>query len=86
MALLQTGDIVRIDLKECTANIMISDEELNKRRQELEESGGYQIPESHTPWQQYFRELTGGLDTGMTLRDATNYRDTARKGMPRDSH
>jgi dihydroxy-acid dehydratase len=49
IALLKTGDRVRIDLGKRTANILISDEELEKRRQALEESGGYKYPESQTP-------------------------------------
>jgi dihydroxy-acid dehydratase len=60
--------------------------ELADRARALEEAGGYQVPESQTPWQQYFRNLVGGLDTGMTLQDAPSYRDTARKARPRDSH
>ncbi|MBU2994754.1 IlvD/Edd family dehydratase [Octadecabacter sp. 1_MG-2023] len=86
LALLKTGDTVRFDLGKGTADMLVPLEELAERARALTEAGGYQVPESQTPWQQYFRELTGGLDTGMTLRDAPNYRDTARKGMPRDSH
>ena len=86
LALLRNGDLVRIDLNECTSNILISDEELEKRRVELAESGGFPIPESQTPWQQYFRELVQPFDKGMTLRDADNYQDISRKGIPRDNH
>ncbi|MCF2905339.1 dihydroxy-acid dehydratase family protein [Octadecabacter sp. CECT 8868] len=86
LALLKTGDTVRFDLGKGTADMLVPLEELAERARALTEAGGYQVPESQTPWQQYFRELTGGLDTGMTLRDAPSYRDTARKGMPRDSH
>ena len=35
LALVQTGDMVRIDLNACTANILISDEELEARRAAL---------------------------------------------------
>ncbi|MCW1952271.1 MAG: dihydroxy-acid dehydratase family protein [Octadecabacter sp.] len=86
LALLQTGDRVRFDLGKGTADMLVPLDELADRARSLTEAGGYQSPDSQTPWQQYFRELTGGLDTGMTLRDAPSYRDTARKGMPRDSH
>ena len=40
----RTGDRVRIDLRKCTANILVSDEELEKRRKELEAAGGYSVP------------------------------------------
>ena len=86
LALLQTGDRVRFDLGKGTADMLVPPDVLADRARALTEAGGYQIPESQTPWQQYFRELTGGLSTGMTLRDATSYRNTSRKGLPRDSH
>ncbi len=86
LALLKTGDTVRIDLHAGTVNMIVSLEELADRAADLTKAGGYHGPESQTPWQQYFREMVGGLDTGMTLRDATNYRDISRKGLPRNSH
>jgi dihydroxy-acid dehydratase len=48
--------------------------------------GGFAVPESQSPWQQYFREMVQPFDKGMTLRDAPDYRDIARKHMPRDNH
>ena len=86
LALLQTGDRVRIDLIKCTADMLVPLDELADRAAKLVADGGYGIPENQTPWQQYFRELVGRFDEGMTLRDATNYRDIARKFTPRDSH
>ena len=86
LALLKTGDRVRFDLGKGTADMLVPLEELADRAAALEAAGGYQYPEHQTPWQQYFRELVGQFDTGMTLRDAPNYRDIARKGLPRDSH
>lgn len=86
LALLQNGDMVRIDLGKGTADMLVSLDELADRARSLEQAGGFEMPESQTPWQQYFRELVGGLDKGMTLKDATNYRDTSRRHRPRDSH
>ena len=86
LALLKTGDRVRVDLKKCTVDMLVSLEELAERATKLVADGGYGIPESQTPWQQYFRELVGRFDEGMTLRDATNYKDISRKFTPRDSH
>ena len=87
LALLETGDTIRIDLNDFSANIMISDEELAKRRSNLVGKGGFEMPESQSPWQQYFRELVTPFSEGMVLRDAPNYQAIAQtKGTPRDNH
>ena len=86
LALLKTGDRVRFDLGKGTADMLVPLDELAERARQLVSEGGYQMPASQTPWQQYFRDLTTGLDKGMTLRDAPTYRDVARKSRPRDSH
>jgi dihydroxy-acid dehydratase len=86
LAILRTGDQVRIDLNKCTAGILISDKELAARQVTLMADGGFPVPESQSPWQQYFREMVQPFDKGMTLRDAPNYRDIARKSMPRNNH
>ncbi|MEL6689474.1 MAG: IlvD/Edd family dehydratase, partial [Pseudomonadota bacterium] len=83
LALLKNGDRVRIDLQKCTADILVSEEELKERHDALMAAGGYQYPESQTPWQQIFREKVEPLSEGMTLRDATSYQDISRKGLPR---
>lgn len=86
LAILRSGDRIRIDLNDCSANILISDAELAARREILTKEGGYPVPDSQTPWQQYFREMVQPFDKGMTLRDADKYRDISRKGLPRDNH
>ena len=87
LALLRSGDRVRIDLNSFTADILISDDELEARKKELQEKGGYPSPESQSPWQQYFREMVMPFSEGMVLKDATNYQSIARtKGVPRDNH
>ena len=86
LALLRTGDRIRIDLNTFRADILISDEELADRRATLLQEGGYPIPDSQTPWQQYFREMVQPFDQGMTLREADTYRDVARRSHPRDNH
>ena len=87
LALLRSGDRVRIDLNSFTADILISDDELEARKKELQEKGGYPSPESQSPWQQYFREMVMPFAEGMVLKDATNYQSIARtKGVPRDNH
>ncbi|WFE90120.1 dihydroxy-acid dehydratase family protein [Roseibium porphyridii] len=86
LALLKTGDPVRIDLRKGTANILISDEELAERRASLEAAGGFKIVDSQTPWQEIQRSMIGQFDKGMVLEPAVKYQDVAHKGLPRDNH
>ena len=86
LALLRTGDTVRIDLGKGTADMLVPLEELNERARELVANGGYDMPVSQTPWQELFREKVGRLDQGMTLQGADQYKDIARTFMPRDNH
>jgi dihydroxy-acid dehydratase len=86
LALLRTGDRVRIDLKKRSANILISDEELATRRAALEKHG-YAYPKSQTPWQQIQREMVAQFDEGMVLKPAVGYQRLAQTaGTPRDNH
>jgi dihydroxy-acid dehydratase len=86
LALLQTGDRVRIDLNNGRADMLISDEELAKRRAELDRAGGYKYPESQTPWQEIQRGIVDQLADGMVLRPAVKYQRVAEKFVPRDNH
>src|SRR3954451_14432119 len=87
LALLKSGDRVRIDLHKGTANILISAEELAERRAALQKRGGYPCPESQTPWQEIQRDLVDQLADGMVLKPAVKYQRVAQKaGVPRNSH
>ena len=87
LALLKTGDRVRIDLRKGTADILISDEELAKRRAALNGNGGYHFPKHQTPWQEIQRGMVDQFDQGMVLKPAVKYQDVAHtRGMPRDNH
>ncbi|WP_315762774.1 IlvD/Edd family dehydratase [Sphingomonas sp. Y38-1Y] len=87
LALLRTGDRVRIDLKKFTADILLPPEELAERRRALEAEGGYQYPASQTPWQAIQRDLVGQLSTGAILEGSEQFQRIAQtKGLPRDSH
>ena len=86
LALLKTGDRVRIDLNKGTANVLISKEELSKRRAALEKAGGYKYPEHETPWQEIFRSMADQLADGMVLKPAVKYQGVAQKHVPRDNH
>ncbi len=87
MALLRTGDRVRVDLRKGTANMLVSDEELAARRKALDAAGGYKYPESQTPWQEMQRAVQGQMETGMVLEPAVKYQRIAQtKGIPRNNH
>ncbi|PRD41641.1 dihydroxy-acid dehydratase [Phyllobacterium phragmitis] len=87
LALVKSGDRLRIDLKKGTADILISDEELHKRRSELMAAGGYPYPAHQTPWQEIQRGMIDQLSEGMVLKPAVKYQRIAQTmGLPRDNH
>jgi dihydroxy-acid dehydratase len=87
LALLKTGDRLRIDLRKGTVDALLPDEELARRRAELEARGGYSYPEAQTPWQEIQRALTGQLGTGAILEGSEAFQRIAQtRGLPRDSH
>ncbi|HYS48055.1 MAG TPA: IlvD/Edd family dehydratase [Xanthobacteraceae bacterium] len=87
LALLRTGDRVRIDLNKGTADILISKAELAERRAALEKRGGYKYPASQTPWQEIQRSMVDQLADGMVLKPAVKYQRVAETmGVPRDNH
>jgi dihydroxy-acid dehydratase len=87
LALLKTGDRVRIDLNKGTANILISKAEYDQRRAALQKRGGFQYPASQTPWQEIQRGMVDQLADGMVLKPAVKYQRVAQRGgVPRDNH
>jgi dihydroxy-acid dehydratase len=86
LALLKTGDRVRIDLNKGSADILLSPAELAARRAALDKSGGYQYPPSQTPWQEIQRAMVDQLADGMVLVPAVKYQRVAQKSVPRDNH
>jgi dihydroxy-acid dehydratase len=87
LALLKTGDIVRIDLRKRTADMKVSAAELAKRREALKKAGGYKYPDHQTPWQEIQRGIVDELSNGMVLKPAVKYQRIAKtKGIPRDNH
>jgi dihydroxy-acid dehydratase len=87
LAILRTGDRVRIDLNKGEADILISDEEIATRRAALEAEGGYKYPKHQTPWQEIQRGLVGQLGDGAILKPAEKYQRIAQTaGLPRDNH
>ena len=87
LALIKSGDRVRIDLGKRSANILISDEALAARREALAAAGGYSYPASQTPWQSIQRALVGQLESGAILEGSEQYQSIAQtRGLPRDNH
>ena len=87
LALLRTGDRVRIDLNTRRVDLLADEAEIARRRAALDEAGGYQSPPSQTPWQEIQRGIVGQFETGAVLEPAVKYQRIAQtKGLPRDSH
>ena len=81
LAWLRTGDTVVIDLNNYTANMLVSDEEIELRKKD----GVPPYPESQTPWQEIQRNLVGELADGAVLENAVKFQKV-RKKLPRDNH
>jgi dihydroxy-acid dehydratase len=87
LALLRTGDRVRIDLRRRTADMLVDDIEIAARRAALAASGGYSFPASQTPWQAIQRATVGQLDRGAILEGSEAFQRIAQTfGVPRDNH
>lgn len=87
LALLRTGDRVRIDLARGTADVLLAEAELIERRAALEAAGGYAYPRSQTPWQEIQRSLVGQMGDGAILEGAEQFQRIAQtRGLPRDNH
>jgi dihydroxy-acid dehydratase len=83
LALLRTGDRVRIDLNRRSADILIPADEYAARK------AAWRPPEldSQTPWQELQRRHMGQLSSGACLDFAVKYqRISTTKGIPRDNH
>jgi len=87
LALVKSGDKVRIDLKKRRADMLVPAEELKARRDALDAKGGYPVPPSQTPWQEIQRGIVDELAHGMVLKPAVKYQKIhAKFGVPRDNH
>jgi dihydroxy-acid dehydratase len=86
LAILKTGDRIRIDLNNGRLDLLLSEKEMAQRQAELEKQGGYKFPASQTPWQEMQRGMVDQLADGMVLRPAVKYQRVAQKFVPRDNH
>ena len=87
LALVQTGDRIRIDLRQGRADLLVPQIELDARRAGLVAQGGFPYPDHQTPWQEIQRGMVDQLADGMVLKPALKYQRIATtKGVPRDNH
>jgi len=81
LAILKTGDKVKVDLVSRRVDVLLSDEEIERRRKDVTP-----LPiRNDSPWQELYRNHVGQLATGACLDFAVSYRDI-RKVVPRHSH
>jgi xylonate dehydratase len=89
LAILRTGDRIRIDLGKGRVDALLSDQEIFERRKGLPRYPQMPrgVPENRTPWQEIYRSTAGQLDEGGCLELALKYHDLGRlDAIPRDSH
>ena len=87
LAIVQTGDRLRVDLHKRRVDLLVSAEEIEQRKQAVADNGGYPYPADQTPWQKMQRAQVSQFDEGMVLKDSTDFQRIAQtKGIPRDNH
>jgi dihydroxy-acid dehydratase len=81
LAILRTGDKIKVDLKQRRVDVLLTDEEIAARRASLKPAEII----NQSPWQEFYRSNVGQLETGACLEFAVKYHDL-RKVVPRHSH
>ncbi len=81
LALLRTGDAIRVDLIARRVDVLLDETELEARRATMT----VEIPENQTWWQETYRDQVNALDEGAIFPTMARYRDIASK-PPRHSH
>ena len=83
LAIVKTGDKIKIDLNKSRVDLLISTAEFKKRRKKKK------LPKlvSQTPWQEISRDVVGQLEDGACINSRGVYLDIVKKkGIPRNSH
>lgn len=81
LAILKTGDMIRVDLRTSSVNLLVSDAEIAERHASM----ATPIAETATPWQEFYRGHVGQLEFGGVLEFAVKYRDVGHT-IPRHNH
>ncbi|MEC4720109.1 IlvD/Edd family dehydratase [Noviherbaspirillum sp. CPCC 100848] len=83
LALLKTGDTLRIDLRQRSVNLLVPSEELEQRRSNW-------VPpklDNKTPWEEIYRSMVGQNGSGACLEPAVNYLNIIElRGESRHNH
>jgi len=88
LAIIRTGDVVRLDVSAGTLNIIKDADGAAFTDEELKSRWAAHVPpnlEHETPWQEIHRMTVGSLATGACMELATLYHEVAEK-VPRDNH
>ena len=83
LALLKTGDRIRIDLNTRKVDVLLPEGELETRR------AAWRRPDlvNMTPWEEIYRSMVGQMGTGACLEPATLYLDIIEsRGESRNNH
>jgi len=83
LAIVKTGDRIKIDLNKSRVDLLISAAEFKKRRKKKK------LPKliNQTPWQEISRNTVGQLEDGACINSRGVYLDIVKKkGIPRNSH
>jgi len=83
LALLQTGDRIRIDLNTQKVDVLLPEGEMERRR------AAWKAPQllHKTPWEEIYRSMVGQLGSGGCLEPATLYLNILEtRGESRDNH
>ncbi|MDA7606048.1 dihydroxy-acid dehydratase family protein [Pelagibacteraceae bacterium] len=83
LAIVRTGDKIKIDLNKRRVDLLISASEFKKRRKKKK------LPKliNQTPWQEISRNTVGQLEDGACINSREGYLNIVKKkGIPRNSH
>ncbi len=81
MAILKTGDRIRIDWLGRRVDVLLTEQEIAQRKEHLR----FEMPENQTWWQQIYRERVTQLSEGATFKGLTSFHNI-REHKPRHSH
>jgi dihydroxy-acid dehydratase len=81
LAILQTGDSVRVDLNTREVTMQVQDLEIERRKGALE----LKVLDNQTPWEEIYRSTVSQLSEGAVMKPAVKYQKV-KNVIPRHSH
>lgn len=81
LSLLQTNDVIRIDMNKRRVDMLVDDAELKTRAA----GPGVEVPADQTPWQNIYRTTVGQLSHGACIELSEAYHSVTDK-LPRHNH